>query len=68
MAPTIVGYPVREVVDKLKNLRFYQANVTSIDLDGHRVTADGMDPVALAYLLIALRATVNFFPSVPGAN
>ena len=67
VAPTIVGYPIREVVDKLKNLRFYQANVTNIDLDAHRVIADGMDPLAYDYLLIALGATVNFF-GVPGAS
>jgi NADH:ubiquinone reductase (H+-translocating) len=66
LAPTEVGYPIREILHKQHNLVFHQATVTGLDLAKRQVAAEGMDPIAYDYLVLGLGAVVNFFDT-PGA-
>ncbi len=66
LAPTEVGYPVRELLHKHKNIAFHQCVVKSIDLAKKQITADGIPPLDYDYLVLAMGAVVNFH-GTPGA-
>jgi NADH dehydrogenase len=67
LAPEQVGFPIRDLLHRHKNVTFHQAVVTSIDLAGKEVKVDGMAPLKYDYLVLALGAVVNFF-QLPGAD
>src|SRR6516165_2897585 len=61
LAPTEVGFPIRELLHGRKNIAFHQAAVRSVDLARKEVAAEGVDPFHYDYLILALGAVVNFF-------
>jgi len=67
LAPTEVGFPIRELLHGRKNIVFHQAAVRSVDLARKEVVAEGIGPVHYDYLIVALGAVVNFFRT-PGAD
>src|SRR5262245_49047184 len=58
LAPTEVGFPVREQIHRQSNLIFHQATVTGIDLTNKQVQATGIPPLTYDYLVLALGAQV----------
>ncbi len=66
LAPAEVGYPIRELLHRHKNMAFHVCAVRRIDLANKQVIADGMAPLAYDYLVLALGAVVNFHDT-PGA-
>ena len=67
LAPSEVGFPIRELLHGRKNIAFHQAVVRSVNLARREVVAEGIDPVHYDYLILALGAVVNFFRT-PGAD
>jgi len=67
LAPTEVGFPLRELLDRHKNLAFQQSSVRSVDLAKKQVVLADGPPLTYDYLVIALGAVVNFF-NTPGAE
>ncbi len=67
LAPSQVGFPIRDVLHHHQNVTFHQAAVTSIDLAGREVATDSMAPLKYDYLVLALGAVVDFFQT-PGAD
>ena len=61
LAPSEVGFPIRELLHSRKNTAFHQAVVRSVNLARKEVVAEGIDPVHYDYLILALGAVVNFF-------
>lgn len=61
LAPTEVGFPLREMLDDLSDGAFHKANVTGIDLANKKVTAEGLEPASYDYLVVGLGAVVNYF-------
>jgi NADH dehydrogenase len=61
LAPTEVGFPLREILDDLSDGEFHKANVTGIDLANKKVTTEGLEPASYDYLVVGLGAVVNFF-------
>ena len=61
LAPTAVGFPLREMLDHLSDGEFHKANVTGIDSANKKVTTEGLEPVSYDYLVVGLGAVVNFF-------
>jgi NADH dehydrogenase len=66
LAPTQVGFPVRDLLHGHTNVTFHKATVTGVDLANKRVTADGVASLDYDYLVLGLGAVVNFF-NTPGA-
>lgn len=66
LARSEVGFPVREMLHDHPTWQFHQATVTGIDLAQKEVVAEGIEPIAYDYLVVALGAVVNFF-GVKGA-
>lgn len=60
LAPSEIGFPVREQLHRQSNLLFHQTTVTGIDLANKQVQLAGMEPLAYDYLVLALGAQVNF--------
>src|SRR5215469_14987585 len=67
LAPTEVGFPVRELLHGRNNIAFHQAVVGSVNLAGRQVVAEGLEAIHYDYLVLALGAVVNFFHT-PGAD
>jgi NADH dehydrogenase len=67
LAPTEVGFPLRELLHRHPNVVFHQAPGQSIDLAGRQVRAEGLSPLNYDYLVVALGAVVNYFDT-PGAQ
>ena len=67
LAPTEVGFPIRELLHGRKDIAFHQAVVRSIDLARKQVVAEGLEAIHYDYLVLALGAVVNFFRT-PGAD
>lgn len=67
LAPTEVGFPIRELLHRHKNATFHQGTIRSVDLTAKQVTVDGMEPLKFDYLVVALGGVVNFF-GTPGAK
>ncbi len=67
LAPTDVGFPIRNLLHRHQNLSFHQGTVSRIDLESRKVVIEGMDPLEYDYLVLALGAVVNFFDT-PGAR
>src|SRR6516165_4319029 len=67
LAPTEVGFPVRELLHGHHNVTFHQSTVRAIDLAKKQVVADGLAPLDFDYLVLGLGAVVNFF-GTPGAD
>jgi len=66
LGPAEVGYPIRELLHRHKNMEFHKCAVQSIDLAKREVVADGIPPLSYDYLVLALGAVVNFH-GTPGA-
>lgn len=64
--PSEVGYPIREMLHRHKNMAFHACEVSRIDLAAKQVVLDGMAPLTYDYLALALGAVVNFH-GTPGA-
>ena len=62
-----VGHPLRDIFHKQPNLRFHQAEVTSIDLAERQVYFREQAAVSYDYLVFAMGAKVNYF-GVKGAE
>jgi NADH dehydrogenase len=56
-----VGFPLREMLHDRGDWVFHRATVTDVDLINKTVTAEGFEPIAFDYLVVALGAGVNFF-------
>jgi NADH dehydrogenase len=54
LAPSEVGFPIRELLHGRKNIAFRQALVRSVNLARKEVVAEGIDPVHYDYLILAL--------------
>ena len=67
LAPTVVGFPIRELLHGRKNMAFHQAVVESVNLAGKQVVAEGLEAIPYDYLILALGAVVNYFKT-PGAD
>lgn len=67
LAPTEVGFPLRELLHRHPNVVFHQAAVQSVDLAGRQVHAEGLSPLTYDYLVVAPGAVVNYF-GTPGAQ
>src|SRR5215831_15737633 len=68
LAPTEVGFPIRELLHHHQNITFHQAAVKSVDLAKRQVVmTDSGGPFQYDYLVLALGAIVNFFHT-PGAD
>jgi NADH:ubiquinone reductase (H+-translocating) len=61
LAPTEIGFPLREMLDDFRDGKFHTANVTGIELANKKVTAAGLGSVSYDYLVVGLGAVVNFF-------
>jgi len=61
LAPTVVGFPLPEMLDELSDGEFQKANVTGIDLANKKVTTEGSEPTSYDYLVVGLGAVVNYF-------
>ena len=61
LAPTMVGFPLREMLDDFPDGQFHAATVTGIELATKRVRAEGLGSLSYDYLVIGLGAVVNFF-------
>ena len=68
LAPTEVGYPLRDLLHRHKDWTFHQCNVQSIDLANKKVTIDGMPAIDYDYLVIGLGAVVNFHGTAGAAE
>src|SRR5215469_10715479 len=66
LAPTEVGFPIRELLHGRDNIAFHQAVVGSVNLVEKRVLVEGLEAIDFDYLIIALGAVVNYFQT-PGA-
>src|SRR5262245_61279250 len=60
LAPTEVGFPVRDLLHGHTNVTFHKAKVTGVDLANKRVTT-GLAQLDYDYLVLGLGAVVNFF-------
>ena len=67
LAPTQVGFPIRELLHGQNNIAFHQAVVESVNLAGKQVVAEGLEAIRYDYLILALGAVVNYFKT-PGAE
>ena len=67
LAPTEVGFPVRDLLHGHSNVTFHKATVSGVDLGKKQVTATGIPPLDYDYLLLGLGAVVNYF-NTPGAE
>jgi NADH dehydrogenase len=67
LAPTEVGFPVRDLLHGHTNVTFHKATVTGVNLGKKQVTATGIAPLDYDYLVLGLGAVVNFF-NTPGAE
>src|SRR5499427_4357965 len=67
LAPTEVGFPIRELLHGKSNIAFHQAVVESVNLAGKQVVAEGLEAIHYDYLILALGAVVNYFKT-PGAD
>ena len=67
LAPTEVGFPIREFLHGQTNMAFHQAVIESVNLAGKEVVVKGLEPIHYDYLILALGAVVNYFKT-PGAN
>jgi len=67
LAPTQVGFPIRELLHGQNNIAFHQAVVESVNLAGKQVVAEGLEAIHYDYLILALGAVVNYFRT-PGAD
>jgi len=67
LAPSEVGFPIRELLHGRKNIAFHQAVVESVNLAGKQVVAEGLETIHYDYLILALGAVVNYFQT-PGAD
>ena len=67
LAPTQVGFPIRELLHGKNNIAFHQAAVESVNLAGKQVVAEGLEAIHYDYLILALGAVVNYFRT-PGAD
>src|SRR5215510_4054858 len=67
LAPTEVGFPIRELLHGKNNIAFHQAVVESVNLAGKQVVAEGLEAIHYDYLILALGAVVNYFKT-PGAD
>jgi len=61
LAPSEVGFPVRQLLHGHPDWVFHKAAVTGVDLARKQVTLEGVAPIGYDYLVIALGAVVNFF-------
>ena len=61
LAPSEVGFPLRELLHGHPGVVFHQTPVQSIDLAGRCVHAEGLPALNYDYLVLALGAVVNFF-------
>jgi NADH dehydrogenase len=67
LAPSEIGFPVRELLHGYQSIQFFQTSATAIDLANRQVSVQDMPPIEYDYLVLALGATVNFF-GTPGAK
>jgi len=68
LAPTEVGFPIRDLLHGHQNITFHRAAVKSVDLSKRQVVmTDSGSPFQYDYLVLALGAIVNFFHT-PGAD
>jgi NADH:ubiquinone reductase (H+-translocating) len=67
LAPTVVGFPIRELLHGRNNIAFHQAVVGSVNLAAKQVLAQGLEAIHYDYLILALGAVVNYFQT-PGAD
>src|SRR5262249_4002000 len=67
LAPTDVGFPIRELLHGHRNITYHQAVVESVDLARKQVVMEGAGPIQYDYLVLALGALVDFFHT-PGAD
>ncbi|MDT8304453.1 MAG: NAD(P)/FAD-dependent oxidoreductase [Anaerolineae bacterium] len=61
-----IGYPVRRILRRHRNVRFFLGEVTEVDFDAKRVQA-GEQTITYDYLVLALGSTSSYF-NIPGAE
>lgn len=59
--PSDIGYPIRKIFRHSPNVRFLQAEVTSIDLDGHRLTTATGEAIGFDEVVLATGSRTNYF-------
>ena len=67
LAPTEVGFPIRELLHGRNNIAFHHAVVGSVNLAEKQIVAEGLEAIHYDYLILALGAVVNYFQT-PGAD
>src|SRR5215468_722806 len=51
LVPTDVGFPIRELLHRHKNITYHQAVVESVDLAQKQVVLEGAGPIQYDYLV-----------------
>jgi NADH dehydrogenase len=59
--PADIVYPFRAILRRLRNVRFYQARITEIDLDARTLTTGPGARIVYDYLVLATGSTSDYF-------